>query len=345
MNSQIQLATIIGTTSWGTTLGILLAKQGIETTLLARSKEEERTLNSSRENVVRLPGHSFPSTLSASSNLTESVGNSDLIVIACPSNNYRENIQRIASVQIKQTTVFVSATKGLEKNTGKRMSQLFSEELNGRFDSNFSVLSGPNLATEIADGKPASTVIASTPIEVAELVQQVFNSSNFRVYTNTDLMGVELGGTLKNIVAIGAGLIDGIGLGNNAKSAFISRAIAEISRLGIAAGAELITFAGLACLGDVLTTCYSQLSRNRFVGEQLGKGKKIGEILEELGQVAEGVDTTHAALILAKNLGIEMPITEQTSLVLRGEIDAKDALENLMSRTPKSEDPLRTYQQ
>ena len=345
MNSQIQLATIIGTTSWGTTLGILLAKQGIETTLLARSKEEERTLNSSRENVVRLPGHSFPSTLSASSNLTDSVGNSDLIVIACPSNNYRENIQRIAGAQIKQTTVFVSATKGLEKTTGKRMSQLFSEELKGQFDSNFSVLSGPNLATEIADGKPASTVIASTPIEVAELVQQVFNSNNFRVYTNTDLMGVELGGTLKNIVAIGAGLIDGIGLGNNAKSAFISRAIAEISRLGIAAGAELITFAGLACLGDVLTTCYSQLSRNRFVGEQLGKGKKIGEILEELGQVAEGVDTTHAALILAKNLGIEMPITEQTSLVLRGEIDAKDALENLMSRTPKSEDPLRTYQQ
>ena len=345
MNSQIQLATIIGTTSWGTTLGILLAKQGIETKLLARSKEEERTLNSSRENVVRLPGHSFPSTLSASSNLTESVGNSDLIVIACPSNNYRENIQRIASVQIKQTTVFVSATKGLEKNTGKRMSQLFSEELNGRFDSNFSVLSGPNLATEIADGKPASTVIASTPIEVAELVQQVFNSSNFRVYTNTDLMGVELGGTLKNIVAIGAGLIDGIGLGNNARSAFISRAIAEISRLGIAAGAELITFAGLACLGDVLTTCYSQLSRNRFVGEQLGKGGNIGGILEGLGQVAEGVDTTHAALILAKNLGIEMPITEQTSLVLRGEIDPKEALENLMSRTPKSEDPLRTYQQ
>jgi glycerol-3-phosphate dehydrogenase (NAD(P)+) len=158
-------------------------------------------------------------------------------------------------------------------------------------------------------------------------------------------MGVELGGTLKNIVAIGAGLIDGIGLGNNAKSAFISRAIAEISRLGMAAGAELITFAGLACLGDVLATCYSQLSRNRFVGEQLGKGKQIDEILETLGQVAEGVDTTHAALILAKNLGIEMPITEQTSKVLRGEIGAEDALENLMSRTPRSEDPFRTSQE
>ena len=345
MNSQIQLASIIGTTSWGTTLGILLANQGIETKLLARSKEEEYALNSSRENETRLPGRSFPSVLSATSNLTESIENSDLIVIACPSTNYRENIQRIASAQIKQTAIFVSATKGLEKHTGKRMSQLFSEELKGRFDSNFSVLSGPNLATEIADGKPASTVIASTPIEVAELVQQVFTSSNFRVYTNTDLMGVELGGTLKNIVAIGAGFIDGIGLGNNAKSAFISRAIAEISRLGIAAGAELITFAGLACLGDVLTTCYSQLSRNRFVGEQLGKGKQIDEILETLGQVAEGVDTTHAALILAKNLGIEMPITEQTSLVLRGEINAKDAIENLMSRTPKSEDPLRTSQE
>lgn len=345
MNSQIRLATIIGTTSWGTTLGILLANQGIETKLIVRSKKEETLLNSSKENLARLAGHSFPINLTASADMKDSLKDADLIVIACPSHSYRANIQKIDHSSIKQTAVFVSATKGLEKETGKRMSQLFSEEFNGKLDERFSVLSGPNLAREIAEGKPASTVIASTKIEVAELVQTTFNSSNFRVYTNADLVGVELGGTLKNIVAIGAGLIDGIGLGNNAKSAFISRAIAEISRLGITAGAELITFAGLACLGDVLTTCYSQLSRNRFVGEELGKGKQINDILESLGQVAEGVHTTHAALVLAKELKVEMPITEQTALVLAGKTNAREAIENLMSRVPKPEDPFRIPKQ
>jgi len=345
MNSQIRLATIIGTTSWGTTLGILLANQGIKTKLIVRSKKEETLLNSSKENLARLAGHPFPINLTASADMKDSLKDADLIVIACPSHSYRANIQKIDYSLIKQTAVFVSATKGLEKETGKRMSQLFSEEFDGKLDGRFSVLSGPNLAREIAEGKPASTVIASTKIEVAELVQTTFNSSNFRVYTNTDLVGVELGGTLKNIVAIGAGLIDGIGLGNNAKSAFISRAIAEISRLGITAGAELITFAGLACLGDVLTTCYSQLSRNRFVGEELGKGKQIDDILGSLGQVAEGVHTTHAALVLAKELKVEMPITEQTALVLAGKTNAREAIENLMSRVPKPEDPFRIPKQ
>tara|TARA_Y100001960_G_scaffold306060_1_gene360849 strand:+ start:390 stop:1427 length:1038 start_codon:yes stop_codon:yes gene_type:complete len=345
MNSQIRLATIIGATSWGTTLGILLANQGLETKLIVRSKKEEDLLNSSKENSARLSGHPFPRNLTASADIKDSLKDSDLIIIACPSHSYRENIQKIDYSSIKQTAIFVSATKGLEKETGKRMSQLFSEEFDGKFDGSFSVLSGPNLAREIAEGKPASTVIASTNIEVAELVQTIFTSRNFRVYTNSDLVGVELGGTLKNIVAIGAGLIDGIGLGNNAKSAFISRAISEISRLGIAAGAEIITFAGLACLGDVLTTCYSQLSRNRFVGEELGKGKQIDDILKNLGQVAEGVHTTQAALVLAKQLGIEMPITEQTSLVLAGKINAREAIENLMSRVPKPEDPFRISEQ
>jgi glycerol-3-phosphate dehydrogenase (NAD(P)+) len=325
-------AAVVGTTSWGTTLAILLARQGIETDIITRNIGEAQDLNSNRQNVKRLPNHIFPDILKATADKHTS--------IAVPSSSYRDNISMLKTIPIRSDSIFISATKGLEKNTGYRMSEVFSQELSGKHDSKFSALSGPNLAHEIVDQKPGSTVIASKNSTVATKGQNILNSEFLRVYTNTDLTGVELGGSLKNIVAIGAGFIDGMGLGDNSKSAFISRAIAEITRLGIAAGAELTTFAGLACLGDLLATCYSNLSRNRYVGEKLAAGDNLEDILLELGQVAEGIDTVSATLLLAKKLNVTMPITEQTYLVLNEGLDPKTAITRLMTRVPKPEDPL-----
>ena len=338
--SEKMKAAVVGTTSWGTTLAILLARQGIETDIITRNIGEAQDLNSNRQNVKRLPNHIFPDILKATADKHTSISKANIIVIAVPSSSYRDNISMLKTIPIRSDSIIISATKGLEKNTGYRMSEVFSQELSGKHDSKFSALSGPNLAHEIVDQKPGSTVIASKNSAVATKGQNILNSEFLRVYTNTDLTGVELGGSLKNIVAIGAGFIDGMGLGDNSKSAFISRAIAEITRLGIAAGAELTTFSGLACLGDLLATCYSNLSRNRYVGEKLAAGENLENILLELGQVAEGIDTVSATLLLAKKLNVTMPITEQTYLVLNEGLDPKTAITRLMTRDPKPEDPL-----
>jgi glycerol-3-phosphate dehydrogenase (NAD(P)+) len=338
---ESRCAAVIGTTSWATTLAILLARSGIETRLWARTESEFERLRQDGENKARVPDVPFPQPLSPTADLRLATAGASLIVIAVPSVSFRENVQRLSSVDLDPDAIVIGATKGLERGTGRRMSEIFQEEIGSEISQRYGSLSGPNLAKEIAHGRPSSAVVASADPEVAARAQEMFNSPLFRVYTNTDVVGVELGGALKNILAIGAGLADGMGYGDNGKAALISRGLAEITRLGVAGGAQALTFSGLAGIGDLIATCYSPLSRNRFIGQEIAKGRSPGDVLESLGQVAEGVDTTSAALVLANQLGVDMPITEQTRRVLLEGLDPRQALNELMARAPKAEYPSR----
>lgn len=324
---------IVGTTSWGTTLAILLARAGHRVTLWARTESDARLLQESRRNDRFLPGIDFPEGLRVTAATEEAFGHADLVLLAVPSSTVNENASNISS-SIPSSAIVISATKGIDEATGMRMSQLAGDAL-GRSD--VGALSGPNLAPEIAEGKPASTTVAHIDESAATTVQRIMNSSVFRVYTSSDLIGVELGGALKNVITIGAGFIDGHGLGNNTKSAFITRGLAEITRLGVAMGARAETFSGLSGMGDLVTSCYSGLSRNRFVGQELAKGRSAAEIVAGMDQVAEGVRTTYAAVKVADSLGVDMPIVRVTRDVLAGDLDAQSAVEGLMSRTPVPE--------
>ena len=327
---------IIGTTTWGTTLGVILARTGVPVSLLARTTGEADELNSQRRNHRFLPEILFPESLTVTSDVEEGVTPADLVVLAVPSHHLRENIRSIA-LGIAPGAAILTATKGLELPSGKRMSQVIREELPAHLHSSICALSGPNLAQEIVQGKPSSTVIAGQDHAKAELAQSVLMSGSFRVYTSDDVIGVELGGALKNIIGLGAGIADGMQAGENGKSAFITRGLAEITRLGIAAGAQPLTFAGLAGLGDLIATCSSKLSRNRYVGEQLARGRTWPEIRESMDNVAEGVNATGAALNMATSLGVEMPIAQVTYRVLFEGLSPKTAAAELMGRPARSE--------
>jgi len=327
---------VIGTTSWGTTLAIILARNGSEVLLWARTQEEATALESARENLRLLPRFPFPPGMRTTASAEEATYGADMVVLAVPSKSLRENVRGLLPYMNRHSIV-LSATKGLEKDTANRMSQVMEEELPEAFHSRISVLSGPNLAKEIAQGMPASTVIASRDEEVALKAQGLFMSPTFRVYTNTDMVGVELGGALKNIIALGGGISDGLGYGNNGKAAFITRGLVEITRLGVAAGANSLTFAGLAGLGDLVATCSSPLSRNRYLGEQLALGRGLKETLSSMKNVAEGVDTTTGALELASRLKVDMPLTRAISTVLFQGMDPRQAVADLMGRAPRPE--------
>ena len=331
---------IVGTTTWGTTLGLILARRGIDVCLWARTEEEASTLRRQGENRRLLSGFPFPPSLEVLASGEEAFGNSDMVILAVPSRSFRDNL-RLVRPFLHPPSTLISATKGLELSTSRRMSQVMEEELPEGLHSAVGVLSGPNLAREIAQGKPSSTVIASRNLDAAQEAQALMTSEVFRVYTNDDVVGVELGGTLKNIIALGAGICDGLGYGDNSKAAFATRGLAEITRLGVAAGANPLTFAGLAGLGDLVATCASPLSRNHYVGEQLAQGRKLEEIRSTMKNVAEGVDTTVAALKMAKDLDVEMPIAEATYKVLFEEMDTRQAVSELMGRAPRSELPDR----
>lgn len=333
---MVAKVSVIGTTSWGTTLAMVLARNGSNVMLLARTQEEAAALESDRENLRLLPGFPFPPGMHATASVEEALSVADMVVIVVPSRSIRENIRGLLP-HLDHRSILLSATKGLEKTSANRMSQVMEEELPQAFHSRIGVLSGPNLAKEIAQGMPASTVIASRDESVALRAQELFMSPIFRVYTNTDVVGVELGGALKNIIALGAGISDGLSYGDNGKAAFITRGLVEITRLGVAAGANPLTFAGLAGLGDLVATCSSPLSRNRYVGEQLASGRKLEEILAAMKNVAEGVDTTVGALQLASRLNVDMPLTRALSTVLFQGMDARQAVMGLMSRAPRPE--------
>jgi glycerol-3-phosphate dehydrogenase (NAD(P)+) len=328
---------IIGTTSWGTTLGIILTRRGIDVALWARTREEAERLAGDGENTARLPGVRFPKGLSPTSSIGEALQGTSLVILAVPSQEMRQNI-RLIKGHVAEEVPLLSAAKGLETGTSKRMTRVIAEELDAGHGSKICVLSGPNLSKEIARGLPAATVVAARDGEVAERVYEIMNSPSFQVYTSEDVVGVELGGALKNIIALGAGMVDGLGYGDNAKAAYMARGLTEIAGLGEALGAAPITFLGLAGLGDLLATCASTLSRNHTLGEGLARGRSMEEVMASLGSAVEGVPTTRAALKLAGELGVEMPITERIYRVLFESLDPAQAMTELIggSKSPHS---------
>jgi len=336
MRQKRSRVAVIGTTSWGTTLAIMLTRKGLAVSLWARTEAEEEKLNRERQNVLRLPGFTFPEELQATASLDEALDKAGLVIFAVPSQHMRHNV-RLVREYLDSSMLILSVAKGLEVESVKRMSQVISEELAARFHRNVCVLSGPNLSREIARGLPAVTVVAAHDAAVAAKVQKIMATPLFRVYTNTDVVGVELGGALKNIIALAAGMVDGLEYGNNTKAGLITRGLAEITRLGVAAGANPLTFAGLAGLGDLVATCSSPLSRNRFVGQELAKGRDLKGILSSMTGIAEGITTTVAALKLAEELDVEMPIAEQVFRVLFKGLDVRQAVSELMVRELKHE--------
>jgi glycerol-3-phosphate dehydrogenase (NAD(P)+) len=320
---------IIGTTSWGTTLGVILARRGIDVALWARTKEEAERLASDGENTVRLPGIPFPRSLSHTSAIEEALQDASLVILAVPSQEMRRNV-RLMKAHIAEGVPILSASKGLETGSAKRMTQVIAEELDPEHGSKICVLSGPNLSKEIARGLPAATVIATHDDKVAERVSEIVHSPTFQVNYSEDVVGVELGGALKNIIALGAGMVDGLGYGDNAKAAYMACGLTEIAGLGTALGADPVTFLGLAGLGDLLATCASALSRNHTLGEGLARGCSMEEVMATLGSTVEGVPTTAAALKLARELGVAMPITERIYCVLFEGLDPAQAMAELI---------------
>jgi len=326
---------VIGSGAWGTTLALLLARKGMATTLWEHRPERVVEMRQRHENPFFLPNFPFPIALSVTSDIAEATQHKDMLLLVTPSQRMRENV-RLLAPYITQNTILVSASKGIEISTLKRMTQVIGEEISAS-TTRIAALSGPNIAREVAEEKPTAAVVAAQDAAVAAEVQKLLSTSHLRVYTAQDVIGVELGGALKNIIAIGAGINDGMSYGDNAKAAFITRGLAEISRLGIAAGAHPLTFAGLAGIGDLIATCASPLSRNQQLGRRLAAGEKLDDILKSTRTVAEGVTTTKAALQLAAHYNVDMPITTQLSLVLFESLDPHQAVPELMMRGSKGE--------
>ena len=332
---------IIGSGSWGTTLGLLMARKNIRVRLWTRTAEEAEDMRRTGENTRFLPGHAFPASMTATSDLEEALTEGcSMIVMAAPSSKMRHSLQQTRAHydRLKTKPIVLSAAKGLEMDTLQRMTELIEEEWPAAAEQKLvCALSGPNISKEIADNRPGATVIAGRNTAATTKAQNLITSNIFRVYTNPDVVGVELGGAFKNIIALGAGISDGLNAGDNAKGAFMTRGMAEIGRLGVAAGADPLTFLGLAGLGDLVATCASPYSRNRFVGQELAKGRTLDEIRAGMNQVAEGVYTTAAARRMAQKYGLEMPITEQLYLLMFENKPALKAISDLMMREPTQE--------
>lgn len=326
--------TILGDGGWGTTLAILLLKKGFRVTLWGAFPKDIASIEKNGINQKFLPGIKIPKGIILTSNLESALQNKDIIVLAIPSQYMRQVLKKVRSLNYPAQALYLSVTKGIEMGSLKRISEVIYEEL-GRIK--LAVLSGPTIAREIAQGKPAVAVIASGNPKTRKLLQNVLMTDKFRIYTNADVTGVELGGSLKNIIAIACGISDGLGFGANTKAAILSRGLAEISRLGVAMGAKARTFSGISGLGDLVTTCISQHSRNRFVGEKIGTGKTLKEIINHMQMVAEGVPTTKSAYDLSLKHKVDMPITKEVYNVLYKNKTALKAFKELMARKKKEE--------
>ncbi len=327
---------VIGTGAWGTTLAVVLARHGYHVTLYARSATEAQLLRDDGENRRSLPEIALPPSLRLGFFDDASLADCETLLLAVPSQRMRENIGRIRRY-VAADTLVISAAKGLEKNSALRMSEVVCAELGPEVEDRLGVLSGPNLSYEVVNGLPTATVIASKNPLVSRKLMETVRIPSLRLYSNTDVVGVELSGAMKNIVAIGAGACDGLGYGSNAKAAFFTRGMAEIARLGTAMGANPLTFSGLAGIGDLVATCTSPLSRNRQLGELIGRGLSLAEALSRLNHVAEGVDSTGPVRLLAQRCGVDMPITNTVHAVLFEGVSPKRGVDELMARDQKGE--------
>ncbi len=326
----------IGAGTWGTALSFSLASLGHSVSLWAYEKEVVESILASRENRLFLPGIRLPDSIRATNDLAETLEGAEIVLTVMPSHVCRDLYGRMLS-HLDPDMVFVSATKGLEHGTRMRMSEVIREVVGRRFHPRLTVLSGPSFALEVARGDPTAVVVASDDRTAAKKVQRAFSSRTLRLYTSADVVGVELGGAVKNVIAIAAGIVEGLQLGHNPTAALITRGLAEMIRLACACGAKRETLAGLAGMGDLVLTCTGDLSRNRKVGIELGRGRKLTEIIGSMRMVAEGVKTTGATVALAAEHGIEMPITSQIHRILEGEVSPLEAIRELMERTLKEE--------
>jgi glycerol-3-phosphate dehydrogenase (NAD(P)+) len=324
---------VIGAGAWGTTLARLLASAGHPVTLWAHRTEAAAEMARDGENRRYLPGHPFPTSLTVTGEDGVLAEAGRLVVLAVPSAHARASLHRVAPALPPGVPV-LSVVKGIEGGSQARVSEIVAAEAPGRA---VAALSGPNLAAEIAGGRPAGTVVASPDASLAADIADLLGSDRFRVYTNADLIGVELAGALKNVVALAAGMVDGLGLGDSGKAAIITRGLAEMTRLGVAAGADPRTFAGLAGVGDLIATCMSRLSRNRRAGELLAANRSWAEVAAQLGGVAEGESTVGAALALGSQHGVELPIADQVDAVIHRGRAPLEALASLMARSQKDE--------
>jgi glycerol-3-phosphate dehydrogenase (NAD(P)+) len=328
---------VIGAGSWGTTLADLLAKKGFPVTLWVYESDLAERMAKTRINDLYLNGFTLSPNLAFTNELSEAVIDRQLLLLVSPSQVMRQVLKQLQP-HLDKTCLLVSAAKGIENNSLQLMSEVLEEVLGAEVKNRCAFLSGPSFAKEVAEEQPTAVTVAADDLGVAYRVQELFSTDYFRVYTNQDVVGVEIGGALKNVIALAAGVSDGLGFNNNARAALITRGLVEIGRLGMAKGAIESTFAGLAGMGDLVLTCTGDLSRNRSVGMELGRGRKLDEILNQMHMVAEGVKTTLSAYQLANKLGVKMPITEQMYQILYEDKDPKLAVADLMRRALTSED-------
>ena len=326
---------VVGAGSWGTAFASVLAANRIDTILWGRRAETVDQINGSHRNDAYLPDVELPSSLRATQDLEEAVSRTPVVVLGIPSHAFREKALEIGPL-LARDAVLVSLTKGIERDTLMRMSQVAAEAAEVP-DDRVAVLSGPNLAREVAKGLPGASVVASPDAARAHALQRLFHAPTFRVYTNADVCGVEIGGATKNVVAIAAGVADGLGYGENALAALVTRGLVEITRLGVRLGADPLTFAGLAGVGDLVATCLSKQSRNHHVGEELGKGRSLDDIIASMNMVAEGVKSCAGILAMAESVGCDMPIATRVGKVLYEGADVKEMVDSLLTRDAEPE--------
>ncbi|TMK83660.1 MAG: NAD(P)-dependent glycerol-3-phosphate dehydrogenase [Actinobacteria bacterium] len=326
---------VVGAGSWGTAFASVLAANKVDTVLWGRRPETVEQINRARKNEAYLPGVELPPSLRATHHLEEALARAPVVVIGIPSHAFREKVVEIAPM-LNGDAMLVSLTKGIERDTLMRMSEVAAEAA-GVSDDRVAVLSGPNLAKEVAKGLPGASVVACRDEARAHALQRLFHAPTFRVYTNTDVCGVEIGGATKNVVAIAAGVADGLGYGENALAALVTRGLVEITRLGVRLGADPLTFAGLAGVGDLVATCLSKQSRNHHVGEELGKGRKLDDIIASMNMVAEGVKSCAGILAMAGRVSCDMPIASRVGKVLYEGADVKEMVDSLLTREAEPE--------
>ena len=328
--------TILGAGSWGTALAVHLARLGHQVSLWARSADFAAALVQASENAVYLPGVAFPGTLTPTGSLEDACAGTDMAVFVCPSSGIRGLAETVRPL-LREHALIVSAAKGVEQETRLTMSAVLEQVLGDDRGGRIAVLSGPSFAREVGVGMPTAVTAAAPDVSVAEEVQRVFTGQTFRVYTSTDVVGVEVGGAVKNVIAVAAGVSDGLGFGHNSRAALITRGLAEITRLAVRLGADRQTLSGLSGLGDLVLTCTGDLSRNRTVGLRLGRGERLEEIVASMKEVAEGVRNTRSVRDLARSVAVEMPITEQIYELLYEAKPPRQVVIDLMTRGLKRE--------